>query len=1429
MLICCLAGLLPVSAAEEKLFPDSYKIILCENSLTGIASGEMSVLSAYPAEKDGFLMLPVRYLLENLGYEVLWKNGKTQLLGEKTVEISENSEKITVDGDERLLSAPVFSSNGSLMISEEICEILGYKYKKNKDGVFVIYEGSYVGGYDSVLLKLQGVFISPDGVSFGSATPKNPVKNIASAMETAKLSAELYGKKYPVNVYVKGGSYRITETVYLDSTVFNSDIKGIKFLGYDGEAKFTGAAELDATKLKPVTDAFTLARIPKEGRGKVAYLDLNEAGLSGAFGVNQTSLPYVYVNDVMQIESRWPNSGFALMGNVPSAGYFTVPDNNVRNWVTQTEAYVSGFFSADYDMRTSSVSSVNGETKTVGLIGLSFAAGKTNTRYYIHNLLEEIDMPGEWFVDRKSGILYFYPPYSLKDAKLEITTLMDKNMFDLSNCNNVSFDKITFEKGGKGAIYMPNASNISITNCKFRFFQGTETIGGSGYYTANPGDNITIDGNEGWMLGRSFSSVSTGDVNTLKNGNSKITNNRIMCAGFVSSYDSVIKTGKNSPDRNASVGWTIANNLIQDSECSNAINPTGIDILTTKNECLNIAYNINDGGAIYVGRAATLYNNEVSYNYVHHLNKDYSYCALYNDDGYSGSYWHHNIAYDVRQLFIIGMGLDMRIENNLAVDAAYGYGVGSRMTWQNEHYYQDGILHTEVKDTLSKYPIYRSRFPQMAEAAKRNPYFAPWNSTVYGNVGINASAESTAYGTESVVEEINTYGAKTITDDNGKTIDVSGKHATKEGNPGYTYSDDYFEDPASQNWNLKADSEIAKNHPSLLKINMEEIGLSEGYENLLNLNKDFKLKAPYNGQTGVQPKEIIFSWDPVKGASKYRLVIATDPEMTNIVYDKTQASYLNNNLCTVTTLDLGTVYYWKVYAIGLARQDQFEVSSLGGPYSFKTAQKNEVNRENLKIAIDSLKSVLKEIEEGGYEYEEEFFTKADAVLKKAEEIHSKSTDQDERDKMEEEIYNLVNISPYYMIVEFKNPSFLYNPNADWELNSENASVTYNGTEVTLSSTAQERFEAYVESDTENSVLCMQVKQKMEGLTASDYTGYLYKVNKDKRSDYQLFVFKEWITEYQKNGLCIELPNFNADKDDDWQNVELGSIKCPGGVMTFVAVNGAVLWAGLDRSNTKVEKGGEFGVWRNRYDTKMRPMENVPEKTSLIKRIYENLENPQCEEHLAAMLKGMGTIIEMDNTLYNSLDKEKLAKNLYPYLEGGKVKINSSDISEYKELVWKYAILEGYNQSKSDFVLKNKVTHIYNDYVEIEKLDEDGRCFFEIMNNDFMDNYKAKVSEEAMGGECKSFEELRVRYARAIFKIAINGCSGGIYGGATSYMKKLITKENADYMGINIDAYFALDDTGKDTVNNYIGRNGVSQDRTVEEIVEEINEKAKSLR
>ena len=44
-------------------------------------------------------------------------------------------------------------------------------------------------------------------------------------------------------------------------------------------------------------------------------------------------------------------------------------------------------------------------------------------RYYFRNLLEELDAPGEWYLDQRTWTLYFWPPTSVSQGVAYAPTL----------------------------------------------------------------------------------------------------------------------------------------------------------------------------------------------------------------------------------------------------------------------------------------------------------------------------------------------------------------------------------------------------------------------------------------------------------------------------------------------------------------------------------------------------------------------------------------------------------------------------------------------------------------------------------------------------------------------------------------------------------------------------------------------------------------------------------------------------------------------------------------------------------------------------------------------------------------------------------------------------------------------------------------------
>ena len=86
--------------------------------------------------------------------------------------------------------------------------------------------------------------------------------------------------------------------------------------------------------------------------------------------------------------------------------------------------------------------------------------------YYAYNLLEELDQPGEWYLDRSTGTLYLYPPPAFDKSQIEVS-MLETPFIQILNTRHLSFENIEFNTARGMGIYLENAQHISIKNCRF--------------------------------------------------------------------------------------------------------------------------------------------------------------------------------------------------------------------------------------------------------------------------------------------------------------------------------------------------------------------------------------------------------------------------------------------------------------------------------------------------------------------------------------------------------------------------------------------------------------------------------------------------------------------------------------------------------------------------------------------------------------------------------------------------------------------------------------------------------------------------------------------------------------------------------------------------------------------------------------------------
>jgi len=132
--------------------------------------------------------------------------------------------------------------------------------------------------------------------------------------------------------------------------------------------------------------------------------------------------------------------------------------------------------------------------------------------YYIENVLEELDEPGEWFFDANASILYFAPNVtggSAAASKLELVAPLLDTLVSVKGAKDISFEGIDFTEtratyfeqyevpsGGDwsihrgGALFVEDSSNITISSCIFN------QTGGNAVMLSNNVVDSRVTGNE---------------------------------------------------------------------------------------------------------------------------------------------------------------------------------------------------------------------------------------------------------------------------------------------------------------------------------------------------------------------------------------------------------------------------------------------------------------------------------------------------------------------------------------------------------------------------------------------------------------------------------------------------------------------------------------------------------------------------------------------------------------------------------------------------------------------------------------------------------------------------------------------------------------------------------------------------------------------
>ena len=467
-----------------------------------------------------------------------------------------------------------------------------------------------------------------------------------------------------------------------------------------GGAMITGGYVLPPEGFRKVTDAATRSRLPEAARDHVVAFDLASVGLAALAPLPDKFSGWremeIFSGGKAMRLARWPNAGWTEIVTVIDRGVkpvdkatgewehgykggtFEYTGDAPSRWRVDKGIWMNGFWCHDWANETLKIGSIDTAKRQITSAGIhSYGIGNSSKwhtakrRYYVLNLLEELDTPGEWYVDRENRVLYFYPPDgAVNDVVLAV---QKQPLIQVVKTAHVRLEGLRFAYSTGRAVSVEGCENVLLKGLRVAQVT-TDGISISG------GRSCGLDGCEVYGTGGTCVTVSGGDRKSLTGCGHFVTNCHLHHSGRLQRTQ-----GKCLAFHG--VGVRVAHNLIHDSPYI-AVMYGGNDHVFEYNEVHSAMMESGDGGGLYTGRDWGSQGTVIRFNYFHHfgqpgvawqkaqgfspdyepLKENVMVMGVYLDDCDSGDTVCDNLFFRTGWSAFVGGGRYNTIRNNLFIE-----------------------------------------------------------------------------------------------------------------------------------------------------------------------------------------------------------------------------------------------------------------------------------------------------------------------------------------------------------------------------------------------------------------------------------------------------------------------------------------------------------------------------------------------------------------------------------------------------------------------------------------------------------------------------------------------------------------------------------------------------------------------------------------
>ena len=546
--------------------------------------------------------------------------------------------------------------------------------------------------------KVKVFFVVVAAVLSVSAWSKDyHVSPRGKSLEKALKSISM--EKSDVRLILSGGDY------FISGPVIFKDLKGVTIEAAPGQEPVLRGDRI-IKGFKPWKDGILRASLKSLG-----IKDMGEACV-------KADLVDLYWKGERQRIAAYPDEGFLISGEAlgqtvvddvtRKEGIFKYKEEVIDSWADEKDAWIYGYFRWEWKDDYGKVASIDPQARTISIAEPWHYYGyKDGFKFKGVNILKGLDSPGEYYIDREAGVLYWYPPVDYAPGdEVTISVFSSEFMLEVSGCEGVAVQGLTFIGGRTNAVSVEGSRNILLDGIgAFRF-------GGDALHVSSS-ENVRIEGCRFGTLGHTGMKLSGGDRRTLSPSGYVVRNTIVQDISlFRHTYEpALIFSG---------CGLNVSHCEFSGS-FSSAMRFEGNDIVVEYCHFHDLVQESDDQGAIDIFYNYGYRGNVIRYNLLENIRGGslHGSAGVRFDDMISGQKVYGNIFRNVGGGHFGGVqihgGKDNVVENNLF----YNCNIGVSFSPWGQAHWDEALTREEVVKRLYEEvdidsPLYRERYPELA-------------------------------------------------------------------------------------------------------------------------------------------------------------------------------------------------------------------------------------------------------------------------------------------------------------------------------------------------------------------------------------------------------------------------------------------------------------------------------------------------------------------------------------------------------------------------------------------------------------------------------------------------------------------------------------------------------------------------------------------